>query len=593
MRISQKMILIFSVMMIAAVAIFSNYSIRTNLEGSSAFNASRFYNMGSAMSQAVERQVALMDLTLEELMDNSSFMAALNQLVRDDSADSKMANAARNMLQQQLYRSPMVDIFYRVTFYDREGNIVTSRFQKDDSLESGSNEAREVINALPWLDQVDAAPNQRRILPLHRDFLSTHRDTQVYGVVRAVFFHERQLGYIEISSEMRELAEILDRVDDETIVTQAVFDDGTVLYNRATDGHIYPLDMEQNVIVDYLDEAAGIHHSVMRIRNEWLGLNLFLSQDDSVIAARNGSIRWGSIRAGLYIAVPTLLLVIFVSLRLTRSIRQLTRKVRQVPVDHVLDSETVAALNQTVTSAQDGELRELEQVFNNTMLRLHESTMNELTLREGTLQAQLSALQTQINPHFIYNTLNIISAKSMESGNLDVIEICDQFAQLLRYSTDTRSKTATMAEEIENVRNYLLLAKARYEDNLEFTINIPENLSSISVPKLTLQPLVENAMTHGFDGRNVKRCLYIDGQVEKGKLILEIRDNGIGFSPEMLEKLQGQLRQIEAGQLTVEEVGGHIGLANTCLRLYYYSHGAMHVSIRNEGGAVVRLTMPC
>ena len=593
MRISQKMILIFSVMMIAAVAIFSNYSIRTNLEGSSAFNASRFYNMGSAMSQAVERQVALMDLTLEELMDNSSFMAALNQLVRDDSADSKMANAARNMLQQQLYRSPMVDIFYRVTFYDREGNIVTSRFQKDDSLESGSNEAREVINALPWLDQVDAAPNQRRILPLHRDFLSTHRDTQVYGAVRAVFFHERQLGYIEISSEMRELAEILDRVDDETIVTQAVFDDGTVLYNRATDGHIYPLDMEQNVIVDYLDEAAGIHHSVMRIRNEWLGLNLFLSQDDSVIAARNGSIRWGSIRAGLYIAVPTLLLVIFVSLRLTRSIRQLTRKVRQVPVDHVLDSETVAALNQTVTSAQDGELRELEQVFNNTMLRLHESTMNELTLREGTLQAQLSALQTQINPHFIYNTLNIISAKSMESGNLDVIEICDQFAQLLRYSTDTRSKTATMAEEIENVRNYLLLAKARYEDNLEFTINIPENLSSISVPKLTLQPLVENAMTHGFDGRNVKRCLYIDGQVEKGKLILEIRDNGIGFSPEMLEKLQGQLRQIEAGQLTVEEVGGHIGLANTCLRLYYYSHGAMHVSIRNEGGAVVRLTMPC
>ena len=60
-------------------------------------------------------------------------------------------------------------------------------------------------------------------------------------------------------------------------------------------------------------------------------------------------------------------------------------------------------------------------------------------MREGTLQAQLSALQTQINPHFVYNTLNIISAKSMESGNYEVIEICDQFAQMLRYATDTRS----------------------------------------------------------------------------------------------------------------------------------------------------------
>ena len=82
-------------------------------------------------------------------------------------------------------------------------------------------------------------------------------------------------------------------------------------------------------------------------------------------------------------------------------------------------------------------------------------------MREGTLQAQLSALQTQINPHFVYNTLNIISAKSMESGNYEVIEICDQFAQMLRYATDTRSRTATMAEELENVRYYLMLSKAR------------------------------------------------------------------------------------------------------------------------------------
>ena len=216
----------------------------------------------------------------------------------------------------------------------------------------------------------------------------------------------------------------------------------------------------------------------------------------------------------------------------------------------------------------------------------------ELSLREGTLQAQLSALQTQINPHFIYNTLNIISARSMESGNYDVIEICDRFASMLRYSTDTRTRTATLAEEIDNVRNYLMLAKARYEENLVYTIDVPENLNEITVPKLTLQPLVENALTHGYNGMNIQRILSVTGSVRGDSLVLEIRDNGVGFSEEMLRSLRGRIREIEEGRTSVESAEGHIGLVNTCLRLYYYSKGTMHVAVGNDGGAVITMTFP-
>ena len=268
---------------------------------------------------------------------------------------------------------------------------------------------------------------------------------------------------------------------------------------------------------------------------------------------------------------------------------------QKLPVDRVLDNqpEAIKPLSELVTSHHDTEVRQLEKVFNDVMLRLHDTAINNLTLREGTLQAQLSALQTQINPHFIYNTLNIISAKSMESGNFDVIEICDQFAQMLRYSTDTRSRTATMAEEIENVRNYLMLVKARYEENLEFVIDVPDDLTGITVPKLTLQPIVENALTHGFDGKNVLRRLSVTGRIENAQLILEIRDNGTGFSDEMLHSLRSRIEEIEAGKVSIESTGGHIGLVNTCLRLHYYSKGTMRISIRNENGAVITMTMPC
>ena len=180
----------------------------------------------------------------------------------------------------------------------------------------------------------------------------------------------------------------------------------------------------------------------------------------------------------------------------------------------------------------------------------------------------------------------------MESGNYDVIEICGQFAEMLRYSTDTRSRTATVAEEIQNVRNYLMLAKARYEENLEYTIDVPDSLNAITVPKLTLQPLVENALTHGFDGKNVLRKLSVSGQVRNNELVLEIRDNGNGFSDEMLENLRSRIREIEEGKVSIESSGGHIGLVNTCLRLYYYSRGTMHIAIRNEDGAVITITMP-
>ena len=137
-----------------------------------------------------------------------------------------------------------------------------------------------------------------------------------------------------------------------------------------------------------------------------------------------------------------------------------------------------------------------------------------------------------------------------------------------------------------------MLAKARYEDDLQYTIDVPESLNEITVPKLTLQPLVENALTHGFDGTNIIRILSVTGFVLGDSLVLEIRDNGTGFSEEMLKSLRFRIREIEDGKVSIESTGGHIGLVNTCLRLYYYSKGAMRIAISNDSGAVITMTFP-
>ena len=179
----------------------------------------------------------------------------------------------------------------------------------------------------------------------------------------------------------------------------------------------------------------------------------------------------------------------------------------------------------------------------------------------------------------------------METGNEVVIDICDHFAQMLRYSTDLRSKTATLREEIENAKNYLLLAKFRYEDKLTYTINVPDCFLQKVLPKLSLQPIVENAISHGYQGSHGDFSIAISGEIdEAGSLHLTIRDNGCGFDEFVLLRLRHEFDCIEKGELSVvENTGAHIGLVNTYRRLYYFSDKRIKMLLCNDNGAVVEM----
>lgn len=593
MRLSAKMILIFTAMMLVALLFLSGYAANTSVQGANAFTEARFHNMAVSIYRDMQQDFSMMQLTLDELTGNSTFMAALNQMIRDDSDDQKMAQAAEKAALQQLSQSPLVDAYQRVTFYTREGVFLTVPPDKDTTLIYGSPQAMETISAFPWLDEADASDSYCVLAP-HRDFLSRRQEAMVYGIVQKVSYHEKVIGYLEIAKSAEQLGRIMEFVDNPNVLVQVYQKGGADFFTSTGDIFDWPEDLPQHEYARVALKDSGTEYDVYHTAMEQGALHLVIAQQASLGDMNNYKLRRNMFLRAIYILIPTALLISLVSLSLTRSTRRLTKKVRQMPIDSMLKTSpsTLSSLTETVTAPADKETHELEQVFNAMMLQLREKASTEMALREGALQARLSALQTQINPHFIYNTLNIISAKSMESGNFDVIEICNQFAQMLRYSTDTRSQTATMAEEIGFVRSYLMLAKARYEDNLEFTIDMPENLGDITVPRLTLQPLVENALNHGFDGKNVLRRLSVSGHIEGGLLVLIICDNGTGFSEEMLQSLRSRIRAIEEGTVSIESTGGHIGLINTCLRLHYYSKGAMRIAIGNDNGAVITLTMP-
>ena len=596
MRLSVKMVLIFAAMMIIAMMILSSYTVTITRDGANAFTEARFHNMAENIRQELRDDFSKMRMTMQELSENSVLVTAFNQLVRDDSEEQKQALSAGRTALSQLKRSPLVNTCGRVSFYTRDGIFLTWPALVDDEeiqASAYSNKMTDLVATYNWLDEADETEEPYILVP-HRSFLSDPEQEMVYGLVQALRFSGRVIGYLEVDLKVEELENLMEFADEKGIILQVYLDDRRLLYSSTEDKLVWPEDTAEDEFTLVSPENSDVRYNAWHIHMEDPGLRLIVAQDADMSQMFQQMQRRSILTRAFWILLPFLVLLVLVSLGLTRSITKLTKKVQKIPTGSVLtaSAQDLSDLRKNVTSPRDMETHELENVFNQMMHQLREHASTEMSLREGALQAQLSALQTQINPHFIYNTLNIISAKSMESGNYEIIEICDRFASMLRYSTDTRSRTATLAEEIENVRNYLMLAKARYEDDLEYVIDVPESLNEITVPKLTLQPLVENALTHGFNGMNVKRVLSVSGYVLADTLVLVIRDNGTGFSEEMLKSLRCRIREIEDGKVSIESTGGRIGLVNTCLRLYYYSKGAMRVAISNDSGAVVTMTFP-
>ncbi len=589
MKMIHKMIAVFSLLAILTTAANSIYFYSTRMEDLDERTYANLLTMSSRVVTEIEQYVQVMDFAIESLAADTDFMDAFYVAAHmDDDSDIGQAMSVQNIMARKLYREPILVPFYRVSAYSRNGFYISSRRESAGAVKGMSDEARAVIDGLTYLQTADAKPFHRIITEPHPDPWSS-QEQLVFTAVRSVAWKGESIGYVEVSAVMDVLVDIFLWRQTEGFLVQGIFDDGHQLFRNMGDDIVYTgLNKDGYTRV----REDGIDRLVVAQYSEYLGMTVYVSQDMSIYNQQAGALVMNYVMVAVGILAVTLVFVTLLSLGLTRSIRKLTRRIRHLPVDSML-AHSDEALTVTVTSPRDQEIHKLEATLNRLMTKTRSATMGEMAMQEGAWQARMNALQMQINPHFIYNTLNIISAKGMECGSEEIIDICDQFARMLRYSADLRSKSATLGEELQNARCYLQLVKARYEDQLSYVIDVPEDMNSLILPKLTLQPIVENALTHGFAGRTDPREVRILGKTDGRMLVLTIQDNGNGFSGESLQPLRAAFHQMEQDFTSfVAEGGEHLGLINTYLRLLHASRGAIRMHLHNDCGAVITLTLP-
>jgi two-component system, sensor histidine kinase YesM len=292
-----------------------------------------------------------------------------------------------------------------------------------------------------------------------------------------------------------------------------------------------------------------------------------------------GTLRYGTVTRNLLLLTRIILIISVVGLILSSLLAFALAKKITNPVILLVDAMKKMEKGNLSVQVEDYKEDEFEILFHgfNRMASRIQSLMDARVEREKALRtAELHALQSQINPHFLYNTLNTVKAISKLHGVEDITTIVTQLGKLLRDSINSKEEFTTVEESLKLVEGYLQIQKIRYGVNFNWNIKVDQELKKIVIPRLIIQPIVENSVIHGLEKLTGEKTIQITGQLNP--LILIIRDNGTGLSKEIWQyALEGQKG---------------IGLYNVNQRLkLYYGENAGLTYLREKGNSAVTIHM--
>ncbi|WP_409343067.1 sensor histidine kinase [Paenibacillus sp. MBLB4367] len=398
-------------------------------------------------------------------------------------------------------------------------------------------------------------------------------------------------GVVVVNIDTERLGKFINNVSDNVLEDIYIIDkDGTVLYNRDSSLLNRPMS-DIGPLKDLLEETEGKPvqknmngrtESVTYLSsqyNDWkiisvLPLQLYQEKDSYL---RNYLLL--IFAAGLAVA---LLLAWLIATKVFQPIRKIISIVENP------DKWTYVELEK-----QEPHLNEIRQVAaaiarsHGMRLELEQELRKRLALLK---QAQNVALQSQISPHFLYNTLETINwnAIRLTGGDNKVSEMISSLSRLMRLSLETPMTLIPIKAELEHVQHYIEILLIRYKNSFSVVWEIDEAIHACKIPKITLQPLVENAVYHGMKPRQGKGTVRISGCVQDELILFEITDDGVGIDPERTEQINSAL------QHDYSEPGDHIGIKNVNQRIKLTFGDPYGITVFSEKhiGTTVRLTLP-
>jgi len=293
----------------------------------------------------------------------------------------------------------------------------------------------------------------------------------------------------------------------------------------------------------------------------------------------------------IYLFLTSVLLAVFFALwfskELNEPIQVLTNMAREVSAGK-LDGKTIEIQS-------NDEMKILGEAFNQMRGNIHEliQEIQKKSEQEQLMkELELKHLQNQVNPHFLFNTLNTISRMAFLENAEQTTRLIESVSSLLRYSLGDLKKSVTLREEVKVVKDYFYIQQTRFFDRIVFHTNIDEGCLDIQVPRLILQPLVENAFIHGIEGREEGGEICLTVRDADSQIIVEVVDNGIGMSESIIQKFRHLTENDKKIGHTGHSTG--LGLENVIrrLQLFFEMNDVVRIFSKPEKGTRIQLHLP-
>lgn len=314
--------------------------------------------------------------------------------------------------------------------------------------------------------------------------------------------------------------------------------------------------------------------------NNWRIISLI---PKSVYTSESRHVALFSILVGVLVLTLGLFITWILSKRISTPIESLSGTMKAVSNDQM-------DIRAEITS--NDEVGELSMSFNTMLDRINDLIEKEYVLTAQQKDAQIKALQAQINPHFLYNILQSIASIASINKIPEITTMANSLGKMMRYSIKTAENSTTIQDELIHVTHYLEIQKIRHLEKLDYQIQSNEEYADFPLLKLTLQPLIENAIMHGFCPSHEKLFILLTVTEKEQWLTIQISDDGAGIPPDKLVQLQTELLTPATGFYS--DSSPSIGIKNVYarLRLYYNKNVLLEIDSEEDEGTVITLKLP-
>jgi len=534
------------------------------------------------------RVAILMINSRQQYMIGVADYYALSPDIQNMMATSNSGLPVRTVLDESRFKTPTIIILSTV-FYNAEGEAVyyttkdTSRApinQKDNDAfqKLASGQATYVWD---YIDHNNSSFMKYDFSPklcLWRAIRDSN-DVHMIGAVAVTIDSRSLLGFDETAKQLSENLAIINS-------------DNQVVYNRSSIG--LNEDDIRLLSGNSFGSDAGLYTADLSSGRYRVSYQAIPSTDFVAFFLHRHTpfafgidVVYSYILAGLFLYILSLFpSIILVSKMITKPLVSLTKSIQQF---------AEGQRNVKVQFKYTDEIGLLGKAFNDMVLDNERLRISEYDLRLKNKDAELALMQAQINPHFLYNMLNAIQWQALKSGNKEIADIAYSMAQVFRISLNRGKSIISVKQELDLVNYYLSLQKYRLGKKIDYHIDFDENVLGCQIPKLILQPLVENSIVHGM-AKDSSLNLIISVSVflseDGSSLHLTIRDNGCGIPPEILRYLPSEVVPSPAGDGQKTTKSNRFAVKNIYDRLTLVYGSDFTFRICSDRGTVIELILP-